>query len=286
MSDLRIGRFSAVLAAVLASSEPTLAPAGAIAPPSCATSPELSVIEAPLRRTATQIDRGGPLAIVAVGSSSTQGVGATTPKLSYPSRLEQEMKDRFPGVEIRVTNQGIGGQDVGEELTRLDHDVIREHPDLVIWQVGTNAVLRRDDLGTDEQMFRRGVTLLKENAIDIVLMDLQYAPRVLARRSWWEMERLIAEVAHDAHVGLFRRFEIMQEWDHTQQLAPAALIGPDGLHMTDASYGCLANQLAEALAWNWWSHAKPAGSSHTSFKALARTERQWTAPSVGRSGQH
>jgi len=32
-----------------------------------------------------------------------------------------------------------------------------------------------------------------------------------------------------------------------------AMIGPDGLHMTDASYGCLAHQLAAALAWNWRS---------------------------------
>jgi hypothetical protein len=41
------------------------------------------------------------------------------------------------------------------------------------------------------------------------------------------MERVIEEIAHSSHVGLFRRFEIMKEWDHTQQLAPAAIIGPD-----------------------------------------------------------
>ena len=70
--------------------------------------------------------------------------------MSYPSRLEQELKDRYPGAEIRVINHGVGGQDVGEELTRLDRDVLAEHPDLVIWQLGTNAVLRRDDLSADE----------------------------------------------------------------------------------------------------------------------------------------
>ena len=38
------------------------------------------------------------------------------------------------------------------------------------------------------------------------------------------------------------------------------MIGPDGLHMTDASYECLARQLAAALAWNWWSHkSRPGG---------------------------
>jgi acyl-CoA thioesterase-1 len=238
--------------------------------PSCATPPALSSIELRLDRTASRIEAGKPLTIVAMGSSSTLGVGASVPTMSYPSRLEHELQERFPDLEIRVVNHGVGGQDVPEELTRLDRDVIAEHPDLVIWQLGTNAVLRRDDLSTDEQLIRRGIALMKEHGIDVVLMDLQYAPRVLARPAAAEMERLIAAIADLAHVGLFRRFEIMREWNHTHQLSPAELIGPDGLHMTDASYGCLANQLAEALAWNWWSQAKLAKSPQRRPDAIAR----------------
>jgi lysophospholipase L1-like esterase len=231
-----------------------------------------------LDRSAARLRQGRPLTIVAMGSSSTQGVGASASSLSYPSRLEGELRDRFPAVEIRVLNRGIGGQDVGEELNRLDRDVVAEHPDLVIWQVGTNAVLRRDDLTADEQLIRRGVAAMKEDGIDVVLMDLQYAPRVLARPAWGQMERMIGEIAHSNHVGLFRRFEIMQEWDHTQQLAPAAMIGPDGLHMTDASYGCLASELAEALAWNWWSRGKIAKSLHQNPDAVSRLSQPTTSP--------
>ena len=119
---------------------------------------------------------------------------------------------------------------------------------------------------------------MKEDGIDVVLMDLQYARRVLARPAWGQMERMIGEIAHNNDVGLFRRFEIMQEWDHTQQLAPSAMIGPDGLHMTDASYGCLASQLAEALAWNWWSHGKIAKSLHQNPDALSRLSEPATTP--------
>jgi len=275
---------AAALAATLGWSGPSLAePAMSAGPsdrvPSCATPPLLTEIDAALDRTTTRIRAGKPIVIVAIGSSSTQGVGASVPGMSYPSRLERELKDRYPGAEISVINHGVGGQDVGEELIRLDRDVLAEHPDLVIWQLGTNAVLRRDDLTADEQLIRRGVALLKENAIDIVLMDLQYAPRVLERRASAEMERLIAEIARHAHIGLFRRFEIMKEWDNTHQLAPAALIGSDGLHMTDASYACLANQLAEALSWNWWSHVKLAKSSHRSPAAVAGIERPSSAMS-------
>jgi lysophospholipase L1-like esterase len=182
--------------------------------------------------------------------------------LSYPSRLEAELKNRFPAIGIRVINRGKGGEDVTEELARLDREVIAERPDLVIWQVGTNAVLRRDDLAADRELIERGVAQLKQSGSDVVLMDLQYAPRVIARPAYAEMEQLIANAAKSGHVGLFRRFEIMLHWQGAQPHdapkpdAPAtgeAMIGPDGLHMTDRGYFCLAANLADALAGNWWS---------------------------------
>jgi lysophospholipase L1-like esterase len=268
-----------------APADPSTTTGSAPGTPSCATPPALSAIDAALDRTALRIEAGRPVTIVAMGSSSTQGVGASSPAMSYPSRLEQELADRFPGVDVRVINHGVGGQDVGEELIRLGRDVIAENPDLVIWQVGTNAALRRDDMSADEQLIKRGVALMKEHGIDVVLMDLQYAPRVIARPASAEMERVIAEIAHRTHVGLFRRFEIMQDWDHTHQLAPTAMIGPDGLHMTDASYGCLANQLAEALAWNWRSHPKVAKSPNRSSDTIAGIERPAGAQPAGSSRQ-
>jgi acyl-CoA thioesterase-1 len=274
-----IGRLAAGFAGALAIIGPTLAePPGAVGIKSCAVPPALSDIGVALDRSAARINLGSSLTIVAMGSSSTQGVGASAPSFSYPSRLQEELRERFPAVEIRVLNRGIGGQDVGEELSRLDRDVVAEHPDLVIWQVGTNAVLRRDDLAADKELIRRGVSLMKDDGIDVVLMDLQYAQRVLARPAWGEMERVIGQIAHSSRIGLFRRFEIMQEWDHTQQLAPAAMIGPDGLHMTDASYGCLSSQLAEALAWNWWSHGKIAKSSHQNPDTVSRLSQPAIAP--------
>jgi acyl-CoA thioesterase-1 len=227
------------------------------APGSCTVPPALMVIEPAEARIAGRIDRGESLTIVAFGSSSTLGTGASAPELSYPSRLEAELKHRFPSIVIRVINRGRGGEDVAEELARLNQDVIALHPDLVIWQVGTNAVLRRDDLAADRELIERGVAQLKARGSEVVLMDMQYAPRVIARPAYAEMEQLIAHAAKRAQVGLFRRFEIMQHWRAASQAdsAPMAetMIGRDELHMTDRGYFCLAADLAEALAWNWWS---------------------------------
>ena len=272
VTRLAAGCAVALAATGLASAEPR----GVVSAPDCAAPPTLSVIDAALDRSAARIVRGHPLTIVAMGSSSTKGTGASSPAMSYPSRLEAELRDRFPAIEIRVLNRGQGGEDVGQEIARFGQDVFALDPDLVIWQVGTNAVLRRDEFADDERSIRHGVGSIQERGIDLILMDLQYAPRVLARPAWSEMERIINETARRAHVGLFRRFEIMREWDHVQQLAPMAMIGPDGLHMTDASYGCLARQLAAALARNWWLYA-----SRAAVVGLARQENARSAGAPG-----
>jgi len=224
----------------------------------CVVPPALMAIAPAEARVWARIDHRQPLTIVAVGSSSTQGAGASAPGLAYPSRLEAALRDRFPGLDIRVINRGKGGEDVAEELARLNHDVIAERPELVIWQVGTNAVLRRDDLSVDGELIERGVAQLKESGSDVVLMDLQYAPRVLARPAYAEMEQLIATVAERTRIGLFRRFEIMRYWQAAEQADVPKMVGPDGLHMTDRSYGCLADGLAEGLAQNWRAQGRAA----------------------------
>ena len=52
----------------------------------------------PLKRVAQRIAGGQSLTIVAIGSSSTAGAGASSPAMSYPSRLEVELKALWPRV--------------------------------------------------------------------------------------------------------------------------------------------------------------------------------------------
>jgi len=85
--------------------------------------------------------------IVAIGSSSTAGEADVLP---YPSRLEMLLRDRFRDRMIDVLNRGIGGQEAPSELLRFETDVVAEAPALVIWQVGTNAVFRKDEFNFDD----------------------------------------------------------------------------------------------------------------------------------------
>ena len=69
---------------------------------------------------ANRIARRQPVTIVAIGSSSTAGVGASAPETTYPSRLEAELKARIPGAAIRVVNHGVSGDQVRDMLARFD----------------------------------------------------------------------------------------------------------------------------------------------------------------------
>ncbi|HBF52541.1 MAG TPA: SGNH/GDSL hydrolase family protein, partial [Afipia sp.] len=65
------------------------------------------------------------------------GAGASSPAYSYPSRLERELRQRFPETPITVINQGVNGEDAASMMERMDA-VLAPKPDLVIWQLGTN----------------------------------------------------------------------------------------------------------------------------------------------------
>jgi lysophospholipase L1-like esterase len=242
---------------------PSAAPGGACAAPS-----ELIAIGPALVHAAARVERDQPLTIVAVGSSSTAGVGASGPNLNYPSQLQAELSRRFHDSAIRVINRGKSGEDATEELARLDHDVVAEHPDLVIWQVGTNAVLHHEDLAADGERIERGIAQLKRDGADVVLMDLQYASRVIARPAFETMEQLIAGAAKSGRAGLFRRFDIMRYWQNNAPSEAPQMIGPDGVHMTDLGYHCIAVDLAQALASNW--RAYESAAAHPGEAAIAR----------------
>jgi acyl-CoA thioesterase-1 len=227
-----------------------LAPAAAAVqrPPACVVAPSEARFDFPLPRTARRLANGEPIKIVALGSSSTSGAGASTSAAAYPSRLAGELARLLPGHEFVVLNRGVNGEEVGDMLARLDTAVIAEKPDLVLWQVGTNSVLRDHALEPHVALLHDGLQRLKASGADVVLIDPQYAPRVIAKPTCVAMVSLIAATAKAEHVGVFHRFDLMKHWYETQQLAFETFLSPDGLHMNDWSYGCLAKALGMAIA--------------------------------------
>ena len=201
-----------------------------------------------LPHVASKLASGAPVTIVAFGSSSTQGYGTTSPEFTYPNRLAAQLHRHYPSADITVINRGRGGEDAPEMMKRLQSSVLDMKPDLVIWQVGTNAVLRDLDPAETAKMVEDGVARIQAAGADLVLVDPQYSPRVNERaQSASQMVRLLGKVAALRHVGFFPRFEVMREWHEEQAIPIDKFVIADGLHMNDWGYACFAQLLGDDI---------------------------------------
>ena len=214
----------------------------------CSAPQQFTRLDHPLWRTARRLANGQPLIIVAIGSSSTAGAGASGPAASYPSRLAVELEKLLPGHAIRVLNRGVNGEETPQMMARFSTAVIAEHPQLVLWQLGTNSVLRDQPLDVHGAQLHEGIEELKKIGADLVLIDPQYAPKVLAKSETPDMVEQIAATAKDENVNLFHRFAVMRDWYVDQHRPFNVFISPDGLHMNDWGYDCWAKLLAGSIA--------------------------------------
>jgi lysophospholipase L1-like esterase len=213
----------------------------------CATAAKNLSLGAALPRVAERIARGKSITVVAIGSSSTAGAGASDPNRSYPGVLETALGLRLRGMQIKVINKGVNGDIDRSMVARFDRDVFPHRPHLVVWQVGANAVLREDGVAAYDAVIRDGVRRLKASGADVVLMDLQYAPRMLREPDYPDMEAMLGRIANDERVGLFHRFAIMRSWVESGRMTNDEMLSPDGLHLNDLSYGCVGRLLAQSI---------------------------------------
>ena len=253
-SGTKLTRGQQVLLIVVAVATAAVSPVSAqsVAPtPVCVAPPSFARFDIPLKRVAAQISAHQPLTIVAIGSSSTFGAGASSPAMSYPSRLAAELHELLPQTPITVINRGVNGETAQEMLARFDRDVFAARPDLVLWQVGSNAVLLGRPIAPTGLLINEGLRRLKVAGPDVILIDPQYAPKVIARHNERDVDlmvSLISTASLDMHINLFQRFALMRYWRLTRGLPFSAFLSKDELHMNDWSYDCIAKLLARAVA--------------------------------------
>jgi lysophospholipase L1-like esterase len=201
-----------------------------------------------LPHVAKKLVAGEPVVIVAFGSSSTQGWGSSAPEFTYPSRLAAQLKRQYPTADITVVNKGKGGEDAPEMMKRLQNAVLDLKPDLVIWQLGTNAVLRGFDPDVTAAEVEEGIARIQAAGSDVVLVDPQYSPAVTQRaESAGRMVDLLKKIARLRHVGIFPRFEVMRDWHEKQAIPVDNFVTADGLHMNDWGYACFAQILGDDI---------------------------------------
>jgi lysophospholipase L1-like esterase len=233
------------LRSVLCGAALLLLPAASVlAAPACPSTPTAAPLTVAHLRSA--LSHGIEGVIVSLGSSSTQGAMASDLAHSYPAVLQEALSAGLPEAHVAVINRGIGGQDAAEELGRLDADVLAIRPQLVIWQVGANGALRNADPEAFHTLVATGVRRLQAAGADVILMDNQQSPALLAKADEPVFDQTLAKVAEETGASLFSRRALMRGW-HRDGATLADYIARDRLHHNDRGYLCVAEALAHRI---------------------------------------
>jgi acyl-CoA thioesterase I len=231
-------RAAALAAAITVTSVASLA---------CTVPKEMTRLSAPLVKFSAALHDKVPLTIIALGSSSTAGAGASNPMNSYPARLQVELSTIWPNEKIQVINAGIGGQLAGDMVARLDKDVLSKKPQLVIWQTGVNDAVRGVPVDAFKKTLAAGIDRVLKAGSDIVLIDQQYYPKYEKLKNGPLYLTAIREVAQQYRVPVVQRYRIMKHLLDSQQFTTLTMLSPDQFHLNDTSYSCLGKLLAESL---------------------------------------
>ena len=116
------------------------------------------------------LEKEGPITIVAFGDSVTHGAlnGNINYETVYWNLLKQRINKLRDYVPVNVINAGIGGTNAKSSLSRLQNQVLRYMPDLVIVCFGLNDINRPLDeyLASLEEIFKDCC----KNGADVIFM--------------------------------------------------------------------------------------------------------------------
>jgi len=203
---------------------------------------------ATLAPLSAKVAQGQPLAILAIGSSSTEGVGASAKDKTYPARLQALLAKTWPKSPTEIVNAGIGGETAPQTLTRLKAALSQRSFDLVIWQVGTNDAVRGGDFEAFKAMVEEGIALVREAGPALAILDPQFFPTVRDPQRYGTYVEAIGDIARREAIPVFDRYAAMREWHQFDAEAFKTALSTDGFHMSDAGYDCLARDMANAMA--------------------------------------
>lgn len=184
------------------------APAGAASPDICPVPAETLDAVPPLPAVAAAIRDKKPIAILAVGSASTNAGGQ-----AYPRMALEALQHALPSARFDLRTAGARGLSTVELLPVLRDAIAAHTPTLVLWQTGTVDAVRAVPPDDMADALGEGARLVAAAGADLILIDAQYS-RFLADNTdltpYEDVLRNTASALPD--VALFPRFDLMQGW--------------------------------------------------------------------------
>jgi lysophospholipase L1-like esterase len=199
-----------------------------------------------LESVAAKLRRREPVRILAIGSSSTQGVGASSPSFAYPAQLEEDLVEAWKA-RITVENAGKGGETISETVRRLEVALEASKPDLVIWQVGTNDAVKGVDEAVFTDLLRQGIDAAQALGVEVILVDQQFYPAIKDLNQYERFVNLVGKTAIAEQVPVFSRYKLMRAWSERSSDILGSMLSRDKFHMGDRGYDCMAQLIASGL---------------------------------------
>jgi hypothetical protein len=214
-------------------------------PPSCDVPERLLPADNDLVHASAEVKDRHRLDITVVGSGSSALAGPDGARFAYPAQLEQALKERLPGIEVKVTAHVPSRQTTADMAAAMPKILADDHPALVIWQAGTVDALR----GVEPEDFRnsldQGLDAIAAAGADVIMMNMQYSPRTESMLSVAPFADVMHWVAEQRGVLLFDRLGIMHYWsdEGTFDLYAATT----GYAMARRVHECIGRALASQI---------------------------------------
>ena len=189
---------------------------------------------------------------VAFGDSITAGAVSLVPFIrlalseTYPDKLEQFLRQRYPAQEIVVFNSGKGAEHTGQGAQRLPGVLDAEHPQVVLILEGINASWALT-VNRQADAIRSMIVASQQRGVDVILAT------VIAATPQWEA---------DGHAGAIARIKDLntriKQMAAEFKLGPVVdlyalfdanpqLLGSDGLHPSALGQTRISEAFAEEI---------------------------------------
>lgn len=149
----------------------------------------------------------GPMTIVVFGDSVTQGAFGYKEmnyEATYWSRLRKKINKCNPVVPVNVINAGINGTSAKRSLDRMEDQVLRYKPDLLIVCFGLNDVNNplEDYVGALREIFKRGM----DSGAEVIFMTPNMLNTSVAEDTHPEFYEYAKKTAQMQNEGRFDRY--------------------------------------------------------------------------------
>ena len=213
--------------------------------PECSAKPPAYEGRRAFRRIQQALHERRAARVMAIGSSSIVGVGATKPAATFTEQLEVDLERSFKGADFDVIGRGMSGEVAAVTAARIRSEALQFKPDLIVWQVGTNDGVAGVDQAVFAALLTTTLRWLATYRYDVVLVDPQYVSKFATDEHYKAIVRIITEVARREHVPLVHRYDAME--DLARRQINRSYMASDLFHLNDLGYKCMAEFAAQAI---------------------------------------